>query len=118
MKIHPCNNSTSFQAKLKIYTYVNSHSPISGQEIKNVENGFAELTKSQKGNLDVILYDRYNSAFAKADRILYSEGEYMDYVDTYFKHVIDSNELTKKLVSIFEEFKKIKQQKENMKTMF
>ena len=117
MQINSCNSyNNNFKATLKIYNHLNSQ--LSDKTAKYIEKEFAILTANDKGNLDLILFNRYNSHIAKPDRILYTEGEYTDYADTYFKHVENKNDIVSKLLKIFYGFKNIKEFKDNVKKLF
>jgi len=117
MRIYP-NDNSNFKASIKIYSMENLNSPIRNNNIKYVENKFAEMTHSEKGHIDLILYDRYNYKNAKPDRLLFREGNYMDSVDTYIKHISDNKELVNKLVGVFKGFKKIKEIKDSINKTF
>ena len=111
-------NNVNFNATLKIYRVGNQHSQISEDSIKLVEKAFSFATKDEDGQLDVILYDRYNAQNASKDKILFIDGTYTDSTDTYIKDCKDSNTMINKFVSILHNFKKVKILKEEIINAF
>lgn len=119
MQVHFNNfNNVNFNGTLKIYDSSSQYSKMSKESVKMIEKQFSYATKDENGHMDVLLYDRYNVRKAKPDIIIFSDGNYNDYAETFIKNRNDDFTILNKFISIFNEFKNIKNIKDKVKTTF
>lgn len=119
MKINLNNiDCVNFNATLKIYNTNTHNTQLTKESVKFLEKAFSFATKDDSGHMDILIFDRYNKRIASPDRILYTDGEYSDFVDTLIKNTSDNNVILNKLLTIFNGFKETAKFKEKVMTIF